>query len=71
MTKSVDSTSSKMTESTLSHSSVDLEKTDVAVSDDGYPVVVHFGVRPSQLSYAGDSKYQKVRIVPYILIFLS
>lgn len=27
--------------------------------DDGYPVIVHFGIRPPQLSYAGSPKYQK------------
>lgn len=30
-----------------------------ASSDDKYPVIVHFGVRPPQLSYAGNPKYQK------------
>ncbi|XP_066294267.1 ribonuclease 3-like isoform X1 [Branchiostoma lanceolatum] len=25
-----------------------------------YPVIVHFGIRPAQLSYAGDPKYQKL-----------
>ena len=27
--------------------------------DDGFPVIVHFGIRPPQLSYAGNPKYQK------------
>ncbi|RWS31361.1 ribonuclease 3-like protein [Leptotrombidium deliense] len=28
-------------------------------SDCNYPIVVHFGIRPPQLSYAGNPKYQK------------
>ncbi|XP_063700833.1 ribonuclease 3 [Culicoides brevitarsis] len=34
---------------------------EVAKSDDGvpFPVVVHFGIRPPQLSYAGNTEYQK------------
>ncbi|CAG2107966.1 unnamed protein product [Medioppia subpectinata] len=28
-------------------------------SGDGFPVIVHFGIRPPQLSYAGNPKYQK------------
>lgn len=31
------------------------EKTE----NDGYPVLVHFGIRPPQLSYAGNPDYQK------------
>ncbi|XP_050535503.1 ribonuclease 3 [Daktulosphaira vitifoliae] len=27
--------------------------------NDGYPVIVHFGIRPPQLSYAGNPDYQK------------
>lgn len=27
--------------------------------DDKFPVIVHFGIRPPQLSYAGNPKYQK------------
>lgn len=29
------------------------------VENDGYPVIVHFGIRPPQLSYAGNPDYQK------------
>nr|SZF06515.1 Ribonuclease 3 [Psoroptes ovis] len=28
-------------------------------NEDKYPVIVHFGIRPPQLSYAGNPKYQK------------
>jgi ribonuclease-3 len=28
-------------------------------TNDGFPVIVHFGIRPPQLSYAGNPKYQK------------
>lgn len=29
------------------------------IENDGYPVIVHFGIRPPQLSYAGNPEYQK------------
>lgn len=29
------------------------------IKNDGYPVIVHFGIRPPQLSYAGNPDYQK------------
>lgn len=29
------------------------------IENDGYPVIVHFGIRPPQLSYAGNPDYQK------------
>ncbi|KAH9424598.1 hypothetical protein DERP_013019 [Dermatophagoides pteronyssinus] len=48
---------------------IDREKDDIIVDDDKnqsdcqnndkYPVIVHFGIRPPQLSYAGNPKYQK------------
>ncbi|XP_078736374.1 ribonuclease 3 [Lampetra fluviatilis] len=28
--------------------------------DDSSPIIVHFGIRPAQLSYAGDPQYQKL-----------
>lgn len=34
------------------------ETTD-KIENDGYPVIVHFGIRPPQLSYAGNPEYQK------------
>lgn len=37
----------------------DSRGTDECSKDDGYPVIVHFGIRPPQLSYAGNPKYQK------------
>lgn len=39
---------------------IDREKCDIgSKEEDKFPVVVHFGVRPPQLSYAGNPKYQK------------
>ncbi|XP_015787469.1 ribonuclease 3 [Tetranychus urticae] len=32
---------------------------ETKAEDDGFPVIVHFGIRPPQLSYAGNPKYQK------------
>lgn len=31
--------------------------------DDGsvYPLIIHFGIRPAQLSYAGDPKYAHLK----------
>ena len=34
--------------------------TGKANTDDRFPTIVHFGVRPANLSYAGDPVYQKV-----------
>lgn len=38
---------------------LDRDGTNENVKIDNYPVVVHFGIRPPQLSYAGNPDYQK------------
>ncbi|KAK3088622.1 hypothetical protein FSP39_021413 [Pinctada imbricata] len=44
-------------------SSVRIDQLDRQVSDNDeneYPLIIHFGIRPAQLSYAGDPTYQKM-----------
>lgn len=36
-----------------------VNETTEKIENDGYPVLVHFGIRPPQLSYAGNPDYQK------------
>lgn len=36
-----------------------VNETNETIENDGYPVIVHFGIRPPQLSYAGNPDYQK------------
>ncbi|XP_050428632.1 ribonuclease 3 [Adelges cooleyi] len=36
-----------------------VNETNEKMKNDGYPVIVHFGIRPPQLSYAGNPDYQK------------
>ncbi|KAK6620188.1 hypothetical protein RUM44_006589 [Polyplax serrata] len=49
----------------VSHCSDDLdqkqtsEKGSASATDELYPEIVHFGIRPPQLSYAGNPEYQK------------
>lgn len=35
------------------------EEAAQSTADPNYPIIVHFGIRPPQLSYAGNPKYQK------------
>ena len=35
---------------------LDREKLKADVKRETFPVIVHFGIRPAQLSYAGDPK---------------
>lgn len=38
---------------------LDRDNSNEKIKTDGYPIVVHFGIRPPQLSYAGNPNYQK------------
>jgi len=38
---------------------LDRDCTNEKIKTNGYPIVVHFGIRPPQLSYAGNPDYQK------------
>ncbi|ELT91975.1 hypothetical protein CAPTEDRAFT_165112 [Capitella teleta] len=37
-----------------------LDRSKISRGSTDYPLIVHFGIRPVQLSYAGDPKYQKL-----------
>ncbi|VDO97599.1 unnamed protein product [Soboliphyme baturini] len=45
--------------STVRVDQIDRRATDPSASVDGYPVIVHFGMRPAVLTYTGNPEYQK------------